>query len=217
MERRPFKKKRKTAEQFGARKRKSPAAKKFSPATSHTDSAGSVQDDADSQPSTSSAHGTSSASINETVHAALEQCFVPAEASSTIRARLEPRFVSADASRERATAVQESLSAVSATERKLTLMGQGESGATTEAEEEFFLVQRAALNGLLGSALCQYCKQPVADPASPAHDPMVEGYRNKDEFSIRQGPSGEPKTVGFLVGSSAGKGGMEDVVAAKSH
>lgn len=31
--------------------------------------------------------------------------------------------------------------------------------------------------------------------------PVVEGYRNKDEFSIRQGPSGEPKTVGFLVGS----------------
>ncbi|XP_075746752.1 tRNA (uracil-5-)-methyltransferase homolog B isoform X2 [Rhipicephalus microplus] len=33
--------------------------------------------------------------------------------------------------------------------------------------------------------------------------PVIEGYRNKDEFSIRQGPNGEPKTVGFLVGSPA--------------
>lgn len=33
--------------------------------------------------------------------------------------------------------------------------------------------------------------------------PVVEGYRNKDEFSVRQGPRGEPKTVGFLVGSPA--------------
>ncbi|KAH6935165.1 hypothetical protein HPB50_004301 [Hyalomma asiaticum] len=208
MEQRLFKKKSKTTQQFGARKRKSPTAKKFSPATSAgSDSAGSVQDDADSQPSSSSAHGTSSASIDETVHTALEQCFVPVETlvhhaalvadivdarpstsrevadiadawpstscevadiadarpstsrkvaditdaqpsalrkdappsiSTTkrmIQAQLEPRFVSADASRERATAVQESLSAVSATEHKLTLMGQGESGATTEAEE----------------------------------------------------------------------------------
>ncbi|KAL3183413.1 hypothetical protein MRX96_000371 [Rhipicephalus microplus] len=46
--------------------------------------------------------------------------------SSTIRARLEPRFVSAEASRERAAAVQESLRAVSATERKMSLMDQGD-------------------------------------------------------------------------------------------
>uniref|UniRef100_V5HTR6 tRNA (uracil(54)-C(5))-methyltransferase n=1 Tax=Ixodes ricinus TaxID=34613 RepID=V5HTR6_IXORI len=36
--------------------------------------------------------------------------------------------------------------------------------------------------------------------------PVLEGYRNKDEFSIREGPSGEPKVVGFLVGSPTGEG-----------
>ncbi|XP_075725532.1 uncharacterized protein LOC142767537 [Rhipicephalus microplus] len=81
--------------------------------------------------------------------------------SSTIRARLEPRFVSAEASRERAAAVQESLRAVSATERKMSLMDQGdESDIETEDEDEFFLVQRAALTGLFGSALCPQCKEP---------------------------------------------------------
>ncbi|KAK8771598.1 hypothetical protein V5799_025158 [Amblyomma americanum] len=34
--------------------------------------------------------------------------------------------------------------------------------------------------------------------------PVVEQYRNKDEFSIRQGPDGAPKTVGFLLGSPSG-------------
>ncbi|XP_064489262.1 tRNA (uracil-5-)-methyltransferase homolog B-like [Ornithodoros turicata] len=33
--------------------------------------------------------------------------------------------------------------------------------------------------------------------------PITEAYRNKDEFSVRQGPSGEPKTVGFIIGSPA--------------
>ncbi|XP_049269102.1 tRNA (uracil-5-)-methyltransferase homolog B isoform X2 [Rhipicephalus sanguineus] len=56
-------------------------------------------------------------------------------------------------------------------------------------------------------------KVEVAFPADPKGlpcpvrpvlpSPIIEGYRNKDEFSIRQGPNGEPKTVGFLVGSPA--------------
>ncbi|KAH7978906.1 hypothetical protein HPB49_007288 [Dermacentor silvarum] len=189
MGRRSFKKKRKTARQFGARKSKRPISKKkFAPATSDND--GGMQHDADLQLSTSGSDGTSSARIGETVQEPLEQCVVPAETSvhrtaqvadvadaqpstsredvtpttsttgSTIQARVEPRYVSREASRKRAATVQESLSAVSATERKMTLMSQGESSTETRAEEEFFLVQRAALNGLLGSALCQQCKQP---------------------------------------------------------
>ncbi|KAL1480952.1 hypothetical protein MTO96_050606 [Rhipicephalus appendiculatus] len=168
---RSFKKKRKTAQRFGARKPKPTiATKKFSPLTSASSDDG-VRHDKDSQPSTSSTHGASSASIDETVHMPLEQCFVPAEkrsvcraaqaadiadaqpstshedadivdalpstsrkdatpstgtTSSTIRARLEPRFVSAEASREHAATVQESRRAASATERKMTLMNQGE-------------------------------------------------------------------------------------------
>uniref|UniRef100_A0A131Z2S6 tRNA (uracil(54)-C(5))-methyltransferase n=1 Tax=Rhipicephalus appendiculatus TaxID=34631 RepID=A0A131Z2S6_RHIAP len=56
-------------------------------------------------------------------------------------------------------------------------------------------------------------KVEVAFPADPKGlpcpvrpvlpSPSIEGYRNKDEFSVRQGPNGEPKTVGFLVGSPA--------------
>ncbi|KAH7981705.1 hypothetical protein HPB52_000730 [Rhipicephalus sanguineus] len=153
MDWRSFKKKRKTAQRFGARKPKPPIVKKkFSPATSASSDDG-VRHDEDSQPSTST-HGASSASIDETVDMPLEQCFVPSEETS-------PRFVSAEASRKRAVAVQESLRAVSATERKMSLMDQGdESVIETEDEDEFFLVQRAALNGLLGSALCPQCKEP---------------------------------------------------------
>ncbi|KAH8035642.1 hypothetical protein HPB51_007886 [Rhipicephalus microplus] len=59
------------------------------------------------------------------------------------------------------TSRRESLSAVSATERKMSLMDQGyESDIETEDEDEFFLVQRTALNGLFGSALCPQCKEP---------------------------------------------------------
>jgi tRNA (uracil-5-)-methyltransferase len=32
---------------------------------------------------------------------------------------------------------------------------------------------------------------------------VTEGYRNKDEFSIRKGVDGNPKTVGFFVGTPA--------------
>ncbi|KAH7956252.1 hypothetical protein HPB52_007664 [Rhipicephalus sanguineus] len=146
MERRSFKKKRKTAQRFGARKAKPPIVeKKFSPATSASSDDG-VWHDEDSQPSTST-HGASSASIDETVDMPLEQCFVPSEETS--------------ASRKRAAAVLESLRAVSATERKMSLIDQGdESDIGTEDEDEFFLVQQAALNGLLGSALCPQCKEP---------------------------------------------------------
>ncbi|KAH7956152.1 hypothetical protein HPB52_006510 [Rhipicephalus sanguineus] len=152
MDRRSFKK-RKTAQRFGACKPKPPIVKKkFSPATSASSDDG-VQHDEDLQPSTST-HGASSASIDETVDMPLEQCFVPSEETF-------PRFVSAEASLKRAAAVQESLRAVSATQRKMSLMDQGdESDIETEDENEFFLVQRPALNGLLGSALCPQCKEP---------------------------------------------------------
>ncbi|KAH8019809.1 hypothetical protein HPB51_022543 [Rhipicephalus microplus] len=81
--------------------------------------------------------------------------------SYTIRAQLEPRFVSAEAFRERAATVQESLCAVFATERKRSLMDQGDEGdVETNDEDEFFIIQRAALNGLLGRALCPQCKEP---------------------------------------------------------
>lgn len=33
--------------------------------------------------------------------------------------------------------------------------------------------------------------------------PITEGYRNKDEFNIQAGVDGNPKTVGFFVGSPA--------------
>ena len=33
--------------------------------------------------------------------------------------------------------------------------------------------------------------------------PITEGYRNKDEFNIQTGVDGNPKTVGFFVGSPA--------------
>ena len=31
--------------------------------------------------------------------------------------------------------------------------------------------------------------------------PITEAYRNKDEFNIRTGIDGNPKTVGFFIGS----------------
>ncbi|KAH7967930.1 hypothetical protein HPB52_004169 [Rhipicephalus sanguineus] len=147
------KKKRKTAQQFGARKPKLPIVKKkFSLATSASSNDG-VWHDKDLEPSTST-HGASSASIDKTVDMPLEQCFVPSEETS-------PRFVSAEASRERAAAVQESLRAASVTERKTSLMDQGDkSDIETEDEDEFFLMQRTALNGLYGSALCPQCEEP---------------------------------------------------------
>ncbi|KAH7982867.1 hypothetical protein HPB52_007846 [Rhipicephalus sanguineus] len=101
MDRRSFKKKRKTAQRFGARKPKPPIVKKkFSPATSASSDDG-VRHDEDSQLSTSR-HGASSASIDETV-----LCAVGGNIPET--------------SRERAAAVQESLRAVSATEREMSL------------------------------------------------------------------------------------------------
>ena len=33
--------------------------------------------------------------------------------------------------------------------------------------------------------------------------PITEAYRNKDEFNIRTGVDGNPKTVGFFIGSPA--------------
>lgn len=43
----------------------------------------------------------------------------------------------------------------------MSLMDQGdERDIEMEDEDEFFLVQRAALNGLFGSALCPQCKEP---------------------------------------------------------
>ncbi|KAH8028770.1 hypothetical protein MRX96_015503 [Rhipicephalus microplus] len=84
MDRRSFKKKRKTAQRFGARKPKPPIVKKkFSPATSASSDDG-VRHDEDSQPSTST-HRASSASIDETVHMPVEQCFVLSEETSVRR------------------------------------------------------------------------------------------------------------------------------------
>ncbi|KAH7982227.1 hypothetical protein HPB52_003505 [Rhipicephalus sanguineus] len=75
--------------------------------------------------------------------------------------RCLPGHEAAEASRERAAAVQESPRAVSATERKMSLMDQGdESDIEAEDEDEFLLVQRAALNGQFGGALCPQCKEP---------------------------------------------------------
>ncbi|KAL3194898.1 hypothetical protein MRX96_045810 [Rhipicephalus microplus] len=184
MDRRSFKKKRKTAQRFGARKPKPPIVKKkFSPATSASSDDG-VRHDEDSQPSTST-HGASSASIDETVHMPVEQCFVLSEETSVLRSAQAADIADAKPSTSRedifiadaqpstlhedvdaadakpsTSREDEYLRAVSATERKMSLMDQGdESDIETEDEDEFFLVQRVALNGLFGSALCPQCKE----------------------------------------------------------
>ncbi|KAH7943118.1 hypothetical protein HPB52_005609 [Rhipicephalus sanguineus] len=141
MDRRSFKKKRKTAQRFAARKSKPPIVKKKSSPATSASSDGGVRHDEDSQPSTST-HGASSASSDETV-----LCAVGGNIP--------------EASRERAAAVQESLRVVSATARKMSLMDQGdESDIEAEDEDEFLLVQCAALNGQFGGALCPQCKEP---------------------------------------------------------
>ncbi|KAK8762237.1 hypothetical protein V5799_026496 [Amblyomma americanum] len=79
----------------------------------------------------------------------------------TIQAHLKTRFVSAESAELQASTVRESLRAVSATERKFGLTGSQESAIPAPPEEEFMLVQVAALNSLIGSALCcPTCQQP---------------------------------------------------------
>lgn len=78
----------------------------------------------------------------------------------TIQAHLETRFVSAETAELQASRVRESLRAVSATERKFGLTGSQENAIPAPPEEEFMLVQVAALNSLIGSPLCPTCQQP---------------------------------------------------------
>lgn len=78
----------------------------------------------------------------------------------TIQVHLEPRFVSTESCLEHAAAVQASLGSVSATERKMELMGGREESAGAEEASDFMIVQVAALNALLSETPCQQCLQP---------------------------------------------------------
>ncbi|XP_077517393.1 uncharacterized protein LOC144128162 [Amblyomma americanum] len=78
----------------------------------------------------------------------------------TIQAHLKTRFVSVESAELQASRVRESLRAVSATERKFGLTGSQENAIPAPPEEEFMLVQVAALNSLIGSTLCPTCQQP---------------------------------------------------------
>ncbi|KAH7957730.1 hypothetical protein HPB52_022527 [Rhipicephalus sanguineus] len=67
-------------------------------------------------------------------------------------------------------------------ERKMSLMDQGDkSDIEMEDEDEFFLVQRAALNGLFGSALCPQCKEPGLE--------MKHGTKHGLPYSSPEGPT----------------------------
>lgn len=48
-----------------------------------------------------------------------------------------------------------------------------------------------------------YIQQWSSSNSRVLFQPVTEGYRNKDEFSIQTGIDGNPKTVGFFVGSPA--------------
>ncbi|XP_077557147.1 uncharacterized protein LOC144172264 [Haemaphysalis longicornis] len=79
----------------------------------------------------------------------------------TVQVHLEPQFVSTNECRERAASVQASLSSMSATERKMKLLGdEGENSTAAEDTDEFLVIQVAAINALLSKALCQQCLQP---------------------------------------------------------
>lgn len=154
MDRRSFKKKYGTAHRFGSRKRKSPMAKKSRKKllVSLSESERFVQaqssaDDVNALPSTSSV----ASPVEEAPSTSINR---------TVQVHLQPKFVSPEASRECAAAVQESLSSVSATERKMQLTGEGEKPASAEPSEEYLVVQIAALNALLSETPCQKCLRP---------------------------------------------------------
>ncbi|CAN7950323.1 unnamed protein product [Ixodes hexagonus] len=150
MARRSFKKKYKTAHAFGSRKRKSPMRKKKTrPQASKSESFVDAQRDAevDVSPSASDA-------------VALAEEMPSTSTGHTVLAHLQPRFESPEAAREQATAVQASLSSVSATERKMKLFSESEKPASAEESEEFLVVQIAAMNALLATTPCEQCLQP---------------------------------------------------------
>ncbi|KAG0410805.1 hypothetical protein HPB47_012080 [Ixodes persulcatus] len=78
----------------------------------------------------------------------------------TVQAHLQPNFVLTEESRECAAAVRESLSSVSATERKMNLTGEGQKPVSAEPSDEYLVVQVAALNALLSETPCPKCLQP---------------------------------------------------------
>lgn len=78
----------------------------------------------------------------------------------TIQQRLETTYVSAEAAQAQASAVRESLGAMSATERKFMLTGQ-ESETSTSSDDGFIVIQISALNSLIGQTLCPSCHQPT--------------------------------------------------------
>ncbi|CAN7950047.1 unnamed protein product [Ixodes pacificus] len=85
----------------------------------------------------------------------------------TVQIHLQPQFLSPETSRKRTAAVRESLSSVSATERKMLLTGQGKNAVGPElparpesADEEFILVQISAISALLKNTPCQQCSRP---------------------------------------------------------
>lgn len=78
----------------------------------------------------------------------------------TIQARLETRYVPAGTVEAQASRVSESLRAVSATRRKLSLVGQQcEDGTSGTPEDEFILMQAATINAMLADTLCPKCRK----------------------------------------------------------
>lgn len=150
MARPSFKKKYKTAHTFGSRKRKSPMRKKKSrPLAFKSESFVDGQRDAevDESPSTLDA-------------VAFAEETPSTSTGRTVLAHLQPRFRSPEAAREQDTAVQGSLSSVSATERKMKLFAESEEPASAEKSEEFLVIQVAVMNALLATTPCEQCLQP---------------------------------------------------------
>lgn len=86
---------------------------------------------------------------------------LPSSPHRTIQAHIQPTFVSAEAVEARASAVRESLAAISASERKLKLTKPRTAETPAASEEEYIIVQMAAMNSLLAHALCPCCLQPT--------------------------------------------------------
>ncbi|CAN7944761.1 unnamed protein product, partial [Ixodes pacificus] len=155
MDRRSFKKKHGTTHRFGNRKRKSPMAKKSKKTSLPPPSFESARlieaqfaaDVLNARPSTSRpVTGVEDMASTST--------------DRTVQAHLQPNFVSTEESRECAAAVRESLSSVSATERKMNLTGEGQKPASAEPSDEYLVVQVAALNALLSETPCPKCFKP---------------------------------------------------------
>ncbi|KAH6948540.1 hypothetical protein HPB50_025036 [Hyalomma asiaticum] len=96
----------------------------------------------------------SEAADGEMTDAPSDAAIVPGE-SHTIQGHIQPSFVSAETAEAQSTTVLESLSAMSATERKLALTTTLEHGTTPTPgeEEQYVMMQMGVLNAIIGITL----------------------------------------------------------------